>query len=228
MFSGKYRSEVNEHTVKLIIGVIALSLAAIEYFLTDGSIKSISASYHYPYSDVPRNILIGFLFAIGALMLTYNGKKPDQKKQMFISKVGGISAFFIALFPCSCGSRPDDLVSKIHFGAAALLFIILAIFCYYFFKRAWDKPGRVPRMRAYIYAICGIAITLSIAAIPIDYLLGGAIRAKIPELAFWVEYVGLVSFAIAWLVASRHIKYITEEKERYWILGTNPRIVESD
>jgi len=229
MFSGFFRSEINEHAAKLIIGMIAISLAIIEYILTGGSIDSISESYFK--GDWPRNIFVGFLFVIAAFMFTYNGKEPYQMAQILLSKVAALAALGVALFPCACNRDPGEIsFDHIHGSSAAVLFIILAIFCRFFYLRAKNKEHKYKeaKIRAAIYKYCGIAIVLSIGILALDYFSEGAISSKIHNLTFIFEYVALASFGFAWLTASRFFRYITNEKERYWLFGSNPEFIQED
>lgn len=198
LFSMPLRSEINEHTAKLIVGLIAISLASIEYILTGGNVNSISESYYA--NGWARNIFVGFLFAIAAFMFTYNGKEPCQKLQMVLSKIAAFAALGVALFPCKCVTH-QEIIPHIHGTSAAVMFSILAIFCYFFFLRAWGKNRMPARIRAVIYALCGVAIATSILILAIDHFSNGSISEKIKNLTFIFENVGLVSFGIAWFTA---------------------------
>ena len=131
---------------------------------------------------------MGFLFAISAFLLAYNGRSTLE---MVLSKVAAFAAMGVAMFPCTCGSHPE-IVPYIHGASAAVMFLILAVFCYMFFRRARDKGHSQARLRAYVYAICGITIVASILIIAIDNLSGGIISSRISRLIFYGERAGLV------------------------------------
>ncbi len=209
MFSKPKQREINDHTSKLIVGLIALSLATVTNILSGGGLESISASYYE--GEWPRNIFVGFLFAIAAFLLSYNG---ITKHQMILSKVASFAALGVALFPCVCKIHQVPL-PYIHGTSAAVMFIILAIFCRIFYQRAMSKGHTEARIRAAIYALCGSAIVASILILAFDEFSGGSISDKIPRLTFIFENVGLISFGIAWLTASRYIMFITRADERY-------------
>lgn len=213
MFSNPAQSEINNHTSRLIVGFIAITLATITNILSGGGLESISASYYE--GDWPRNIFVGFLFAISAFLFSYNGV---NKNQMLLSKVGALAALGVALFPCVCGGH-HVCFPYVHGTSAAIMFTILAIFCRIFYKRARSKGHKEANIRAAIYATCGIAIVASILILAIDEFSGGAISKFIPRLTFIFENVGLVSFGIAWLTASRFIMFITREDERFSIFN---------
>src|SRR4029453_11107877 len=70
MFSAPKQQEINHITIKLVVGIIALSLASLTSFFANSSITSISASYYE--GGWSQSIFVGFLFAIAAFLLAYN------------------------------------------------------------------------------------------------------------------------------------------------------------
>ena len=95
------------------------------------------------------------------------------------------------------------------------MFVVLAYLCYGFFRRAPAKGYPQANARAMIYALCGIAILVSIIALAVDNLSGGAFSAIVPRLTFYGEAVALVSFGISWLTASRVLPVLTRQDERF-------------
>ncbi len=213
MFSAPKRQEIDHHTIKLIVGVIALSLASLTSFFATTAITSISASYYE--GGWSQSIFIGFLFAIAASLLAYNGL---SRPEMLLSKVAAAAALGVALFPCRCDTH-IELVPYVHGISAATMFLILAYFCYTFYRRARDKGHPQAKTRAAIYALCGVAIFLAILVLAIDNLFGGSLSARIPRLTFYGEATGLVAFGISWLTASRVLPIITRQDERFSPFG---------
>ena len=209
MFSSPKRQEVDHRTMKLIVGIIAISLAGLTSWFADDAIMSISESYYI--GGWSQAIFIGFLFAISAFLLAYNGM---SRGEMLLSKVAAVAGLGIAMFPCQCGSH-TELVRGVHAISAATMFLILAYLCYGFFNRAWQKGHPEARRRAMVYAFCGIAIVLSIVVLAVDGLFGGFLTAKVPRLTFYGEATGLVAFGISWLTASRTLPVLTREGERF-------------
>ncbi len=208
MYPKPERVEIDNHTMKLIVGVIAISLATLTSFFAETPIQSISASY---YADGwSRDILVGFLFAISAFLMAYNG---NSIYEMFLSKMAAIAALGVAMFPCKCGDHPE-IIRNVHGISTAVMFVVLAIFCYIFFRRASAKGHMQAKLRAVIYALCGITIVTSILIIVIDNLTGDSISSKINRLEFFCEAAALIAFGIAWLTASRILPLITSGKER--------------
>lgn len=204
--------EIDHHVLKLIVGVIALSLASITEFLSTNSIDSISASYHE--GGWARDFLVGCLFAISAFLFAYNG---EEAAEMVLSKIAGVAALGVALFPCRCGVH-DEILPYVHYAAAAVMFVVLACLCWFFYKRARAKGHREAKWRSWVYAACGIAIMLVVAVLGLDFFTGEALSAKCDRLVFYGERAGLVAFGISWLVASRVLPVITAKGERVSLL----------
>lgn len=202
------RSEIDHHVIKLIIGLIAVSLATLTNLFSTTVIDSISASYYQ--GGWSKDIFVGFLFAIAALLTAYNGW---SKTEFFLSKTAAVCAALIALFPCKCGDHVE-IIPHLHATAATIMFVVLAIFCRVFYKRAIVKPHFQAKIRAMIYVVCGVVIVLAIATLLYDHMTGGSISSSIPRLTFYGEAASLISFGIAWLTASRTLPVITAREER--------------
>ena len=210
MLSAPNRREIDHRTIKLIVGVIALSLAGLTSYFASSAITSISASYYE--GGWSQSIFTGFLFAIAAFLLAYNGY---SRAEMTLSKVAAVAALGVALFPCRCGTH-TEIIPNVHWISAMIMFLILAYFCYGFYRRARAKVSTEAKVRrATVYALCGIAIIISIAALILDYLLAGALSSRIPRLTFYGEGTALVSFGISWLTASRVLPGLTRQDERF-------------
>jgi hypothetical protein len=204
--------EIDDHVLKLIVGLVALSLANVTAWLSHDIIGSISASY---YEDGwARDFFIGFLFAISSFLFAYNG---DSVAEMILSKIAALAAVGVVLFPCRCGQTPN-ITTYVHFTSAAIMFVVLAGFCSIFYRRAQAKGHRQARWRSYIYAACAITIILVIAVLGIDNFSGQHLGSKLPRLTLYGEWAGLVAFGISWLVASRAIPFITAPHERVSLL----------
>ena len=207
------RPEIDNQTMKLIVGLIALSLPFLTNYFSPNPLDSISASY-WAEGDWSRNIFVGFLFAIGAFLLSYNGYGDDQRR---LSKVAAFAAVAVAMFPCNCGRQEEiQILSVVHYVSAAVMFGILAKFCHIFLVNAWWEKGWVQaRVRALVYAICGLAIVVAILSMAVDSLTDGGLSQHIDQFTFYAEASGLIAFGIAWLTASRTLPFITHPDERF-------------
>ena len=196
MYSDTQKPVISTHTIRLVIGLIAITLPFLTSWLAgDPPLKSISASYYVTSSDWPRNIFVGFLISISALFLAYNG---TNKTEFYLSKVGSVASFLIATFP------EQGSTSTVHGIASVIMFSILAILCYQFNKSALSiyksNPAKFPqaKTRAHIYKVCGLVIIVSMVLVAIKF-------PPIARLTFYCESAGLLAFGIAWLVASKII-----------------------
>lgn len=211
MLAEPKKSEIDHRTIKLLVGVIAVTLASVTSLLAGPPpITSISASYHS--TEAARDVFVGSLFAISAFLLAYNGM---SKWEMGLSKAAAICAFLVAVFPCGCGS-PGGVSGVIHTGAALGMFVILAVFCFVFFRgRAYRKGHTEAKRRAVIYVGCGIVISVVIVVLVFDYLAGGVISAGFDRLIFYGEAAALYAFGLAWLIASRILPVFSSGEERF-------------
>lgn len=203
------KEEIDHRTLKLIVGLIALSLGSLTSFFAEFKIASISASYYL--GGWSQSIFIGFLFAIASFLLAYNGL---SRPEMLLSKVAAVAALGVALFPCGCDGHAET-VPYVHFASAAVMFLILAYFCYVFYKRARVKGHKEANRRASIYAVCGVVIIASILVMVSDALANHAGTASIPRLVFYCEHAALVAFGASWLTASRTVPVLTRRDERF-------------
>ena len=209
MFAAPKRLEIDHRTMKLIVGVVAISLAALTSYFSRNALSSISAAYYE--GGWSQAIFIGFLFAISAFLLAYNGRSGTD---MVMSKVASIAGLGVALFPCRCGDHPE-LVPHLHGLSAVVMFLVLAYFCYGFLRRAWAKGYGQARTRAVLYAACGIVIVAAIVVLALDGATSGALSRRIPRLTFYGEAAALVAFGVSWLLASHVLPLLNRSTERY-------------
>lgn len=204
--------EIDHHIMKLIVGVIALTLPSLTAFFSSSLITSISASYYE--GGAARDILVGFLFAISAFLLAYNGYSLPE---MVLSKIGAAGALGVALFPCKCGGHAE-IIPHLHGISAAAMFLILAGLCWIFYRRARKMGHPEANRRALLYAICGVVIVAVVGVLAYDGLTKGSISSRIERLTFYGERAGLLAFGVSWLVASKVLPVLTARKERVSVL----------
>ena len=210
--------EIDHRTIKLLIGLIACTLPFLTSFFAGSPLTSISASYYE--GGWSRSIFIGFLSAIAAFLVAYNGLSPLE---MILSKSAAIAAVVVVLFPCKCDDYSESnpyvhnalYVSYVHNFSAASMFCILACFCFRFYQRARSKGHAEAKWRARIYAVCGIVIATLIFGLPIDHFwLNDCITNQFPRPMFRAETTGLIAFGLSWLIASRVLPCVTRKDER--------------
>ncbi|THB74190.1 MAG: hypothetical protein D6B25_13950 [Desulfobulbaceae bacterium] len=215
------KPEIDNHINKLIVGMIALSLPVLTNYFSEAPLDSISASYHQGFWA--RDIFVGFLFAIAAFLFSYNGLSNTER---ILSKVAALACLGVALFPCDCGTG-IEIIPGLHYVSAGVMFTILVVFCYSFHLRAIGKGHPQAKVRAWIYALCGLVIIIAMVILGIDFLTGESIKHHIPRIVFYGEAAGLIAFGIAWLTASRTLPILTTKNERIAILPTGGKTEKS-
>ncbi|MDJ0862068.1 MAG: DUF998 domain-containing protein, partial [Gammaproteobacteria bacterium] len=78
--------------LRLLMGIIAFSLAPLVTIIALKLLPSVSASY---YTDA-QDVFVGLLFVVGAFLWAYNGHTLPQT---ITSKIASIAAVLVALFP---------------------------------------------------------------------------------------------------------------------------------
>jgi len=192
--------------ISLPILLIVLSL--IPFFKTPVQ-PSIS---NYYYSNL-REIFTGILCAVGLFLIRYTGFKSSSfwRNDNLLTNIAGYMAFGIAFFPTNPNSWPGKMYSiipldlnflgYIHYGFAAIFFLILSLISINVFTIGQKVENRIPESafdENHIYRICGYLILLFIILIPIFSVL------KIfyySTLLF--EALALCAFGISWLIKGR-------------------------
>ena len=199
--------------LRLLVGIIALSLPFLVSVLASDPLSSISWSYH----TEARDAFVGSLFIVGAFLWAYNGHAITGAylNEANLSKLASISAFVIALFATSWDPTKPDLEAYIHSFATGILFVILAYFCFVSFRKVTEEPGVKKNRRNKIYFLCGLLIVASMVVMVLTKTdVFKAIAAEY-RVTYWAEFVALVSFGFAWIVAGKAIPYLVDEAERY-------------
>jgi len=217
-------SDINQSTLKLLVGVIALTLAAVCNFFSQTSIDSISAAYFE--GGLARDIFVGSLFAVSAFLVAYNGAGIWE---LCLSKIGAFAAAGVALFPCHCvqtisndpvvlwkllSVQADAMsrMSELHYIAAAALFLVLAEFCRIFYGRAKRKGHAEARIRMGIYTACGLVMIASLIFLSVGKFFH--FYQLIPNAVYLGEQAGLMAFGLSWLTASKVVPGLATSYER--------------
>jgi hypothetical protein len=196
-------------TLRLVVGCVAFALPVVVVLISSKPLSSISASYH----TEARNVFVGALFIIGALLLAYNGHTPTQK---WVSKGAAPAAILVAICPTSCDHCDPDpvepIISTIHYVAAAILFLTIAYFCLGpFRKNTKGQKGKKGR-RAIIYLVCGWIIIVCMLAIGVTTVAMHEIT-KESAITFVAQFVALWAFGVAWIVAGKVIPPLVDKED---------------
>lgn len=210
------RRVIDENAVRFLIGASAILLPVIEFLLAlPHWLESVSASY--ATDPWPRNLFVGFNFAMGTFMLAYNGQGKWESR---LAKIGAVAAYVVALVP---GKYQNGhflihwLPSDTHVVATAVLFAVLIGFCSIFRERAIGKLATQPdsqplQRRVLSYSVFSGCMLVSIVLFGFHLALEQPNRPDPWHLLLIGEIVGLVSFGLAWLTAAKFI--FATEKER--------------
>lgn len=212
---------VNRFLVGAAGMLLPLGLIVSEFFLAGDLLArgSLSAYYH----TSARDLFVGTLCVIGILLITYLAGQPDTK-DFWLSFVAGIAVLLVVAFPTSrpglgdddprCGVVPvpdgcapvqqrlgEVPTAVVHYVAAAVFILSLALLCFLFASREQRYLGNVGLAR--FLRTCGWTIVAAIVWIGVGTWLG---------LTFWRltplyigEVVAVWAFGLAWLVKSRHL-----------------------
>jgi hypothetical protein len=200
--------QINYKVMRVIVGVIALLLSPVVWFLS-GSEKPLT-SVSISYWTGSRDVFVGSLIAVGFFLSAYNGAGNGRDWEYLLSKVACVFAVCVAIFPTQGFSREDfpakwvqalaqsiGLVPEsIHYGAAVLLFACLIALMWFFSVHAMNK-GKTGR--AYFYRGVSVLMVVGIAGL---FLIGSVL--KFEDTVFWVEVWGLTLFGLGWLVAGSY------------------------
>lgn len=181
-------------TLRRVVGLLGVSLPIVLAIwglpLCHCGLQDSISDY---YGLRTRDALVGVLFAIGWFLFTYRGY---ERKDDIAGNLACVFVLGVALFPNS--GEPWE--RAIHFSSAGLLFLVLAYFSLVLFTKSSGTPTAQKLKRNRVYAICGVAILLCIAAIGVYYafLQSSSIAALKP--VFWLESLALWTFGISWFV----------------------------
>lgn len=190
------------------VGIIGIALPFVLAFgkillFGPGIESSISAYYRTGMQDV----FVGSLCAIAVFLIAYKGPPgPDNIAGHF----AGAFAIAVALFPVRpepVATQQEVIVGRVHLIAAGLLFLTLAYFALFLFRRT--DPNRTPTpkklQRNLVYTISGYTILAAIAAIVIVKQLPADSPIQSLDPVFWLESLAVVAFGVSWLTKGEAI-----------------------
>lgn len=200
-------SNVFDHRrLRLFVGLIALLLPLVVDLMAAEQLPSISASYH----TGARDVFVGLLFVIAALMLAYHGHTTHESAA---SKTAATATIGIALFPTTAPMETAGWEAVVHNACALILFCILAYFCFGPFRRRTRGCTGMRGRRARVYAICGWVIVIAMLGLGAAELLLPASTVSAYEMTYWAEFFALWAFGIAWITASKVLPFLTDSAE---------------
>lgn len=192
--------------------ILLVGLSFISYFQTPVQ-HSIS---HYYYTHL-REFFTGTLCAVGLFLIRYkgHGNASIWKNDNLLTNIAGIMALSVAFFPTTPIPEENKIETRIytlipstqewlgwlHYGFAALLFLIMALLAINVFTIGQKNETRSPKSilnENNIYRTCGYGIILFVVLVPISEKLD---RFEYSTLV--LEALSLFAFGIAWLIKGR-------------------------
>ena len=155
----------------------------------NGLEPAISDYYH---TDV-RDLFVGILFTIGWFLFSYKGY---EKADDIAGDLACAFALGVALFPTN---SEVALVRTLHFVCALGLFLVLAYFSLFLFRKSCKTPTPQKLMRNKVYLVCGILMLLCIALIGAYFAWGEGSSLDEIQPVFWLESLALWAFGFSWI-----------------------------
>lgn len=199
------------HKLKIDQNDALMHMCNGNYSSTNHTRDSISEYFYTPMGE----LFVGTLCAVAFFLFLYKGYENKEGEFMpsdgFMTNFAGICALLVAIFPMDLEQCTADNfrtfishkpVGYIHYGAAVLFFVSLAVMCLVNFRRAdtVENFGKLPGH--HFFKWCGIGIFMSLVAILLFKLvpsLNAWAKAIDFEYLFWFETTSLLCFGASWL-----------------------------
>lgn len=190
----------------LALGAILFSLLGPMRALPHPVLQRSISDYYYTSM---RDYYVGGLCAIAAFLACSRGYDLVDEIAGYLA---GALTLGVALFPpvnprSAVYTRFQVEIGFIHTGFAALMFLVLAYFCFFLFRRSSpEKPlTRRKQHRNRIYGICGLTMIICIVVL-VTLTLKAVAQGHHPSpLLFWFESLALAAFGVAWLTKGEGI-----------------------
>ncbi len=201
------------HVLRRLVGIIALSLP---FALPAGAIvlELIGPGHALPrplversisdYSYTPMSgVYVGSLWVMAMFLICSRGYDRHDEIAGYLA---GAFTLGVALFPSENPriaqyTRLQIDLGYAHTAFAALMFLSIAYFCLFLFRRSSPerKLTRRKRHRNAIYMVCGVVIVVCMCVM-VSLTVKGLAQAPSPlHPFFFSESVALIAFGVAWL-----------------------------
>jgi hypothetical protein len=173
-------------------------------------LDSMSAYYHA--GDWSRNLFVGVLLTIGALLALYKGFTPLENRLL---NAAGVLVAGVALFPNSCnGYQSVRIAGKLSLhGASAILFFLCLAAVSWFCAEATLPLLKSEEQRTHFerrYRAIAILFVLS----PMGAALLSGLFTRFKSWTFWLEALGVWIFGYYWLTKTRELESNDRETEK--------------
>jgi hypothetical protein len=188
--------------------ILLLGLSFVPFFQTP--IQPSISDYYYTNL---REIFTGTLCAVGLFLIRYKGHGNISfwKNDNLLTNIAGIMAIGVATIPVNPYNfenkiytlipYPEKWLGWIHYGFAAIFFLILALLAINVFTIGQENETRSPKSilnENNIYSFCGYSILIFIIMVPVSEYL-----KLFPYSTLLFESLSLFAFGIAWLIKGR-------------------------
>lgn len=187
--------------LRLVMGLIAFLLPLIVDMRSSEALTSISASYH----TEARDLFVGLLFVVGALLMAYRGHTARENRG---ANLAAIAAVLVALFPVPDTGEPVDWTAWVHYGSAVALFGVLAWFCFVPFQKNTKGCGGMRERRSRIYRASGWTMVAAMAGLGLAGLVLDPDTSASYGLIYWAEFIALWAFGVAWITAGKVLPFL--------------------
>ena len=198
--------------VRRAIGVagmlLPVLLGPVGWLVCGIDIQENMSSY---YHTAMRDVFVGTLCALGVFLFCYQGHDWVEN---WTANLACVFAIGIALFPLDANSDPlhqRTLVGYLHSVCGGFFFLVLAFYSLFHFPSAKSKSFEQEpheKQRDFVYRVTGVVILASVLAMGIFLFLFSPEWKAIGNryhLIFWLEWIAVWAFGIAWLTKGRII-----------------------
>ncbi|GAA0712479.1 DUF998 domain-containing protein [Aquimarina litoralis] len=222
------------YSLRKTIGILGLALPML-LLVSHQQLLSSMSHYYYTAGGV---FFILILSAFGLILINYRGY-PKQEGESYsdrlITTVAGICILITVLVPTKSenplgslfftdtpylfGHESNGFLGAIHLLSAALFFMLLGYMS--FSKFVLNHNASASRNR--LFKRCGIivwgSIGMLVAIFVLETILGINFDDIIPAYTFWLEWVAVYAFAVAWLVKGRIDKDIQDVMKKFTVFA---------
>ncbi|GAA4274038.1 hypothetical protein U6A24_01135 [Aquimarina gracilis] len=206
------------YSLRKTIGILGLALPIL-LLVTHQDLLASMSHYYYTAGSV---FFILILSAFGLILINYKGypkKEGELLSDRFITTAAGICILITVLIPTKSekslgtlfftgspylfGHESNGFLGAVHLLSAGLFLFLLGYMS--FFKFVLNHQASESRNR--LFKRSGIIVWASVGTLvmifALEAILGINFDTIIPAYTFWIEWVALYAFAVAWLVKGR-------------------------
>jgi hypothetical protein len=198
-------------SLRLGIIVASVALPLVLYFggVYRGKVRDLLPSisdYYFSNDALLRDWFVGTLCAVGVFLYSYKGFSVRENVAL---NIAGIFAVLTALNPCVCGDPGRS--PSIHGVSAVSFYLAMAYVCLRCAPETLElsDDNKFKATFSRLYRIIG----WSLIASPVLAVLASFFLNQFDKKQFFIETLGLLTFAAYWLVKSREMSRTEAEKQ---------------